>query len=181
MSVKWTKEQLQGTKAGETLFGTQVEQLSRAEKMRISRKKTADLTLFAINFLNDSMQFRAHRSNNTHPPIIKRSKKEFNAFDKYGKPIAFTYDHIEVMYKKNSIKQKILDISGLVLPYNGNEKWAGKHLECEVKTGDDSLSDGQRERISLIKKAGGISFVFDSEETFLMQIQPFMVEKKYAF
>lgn len=164
----------------ETLFG-EAKELSRSEKTKISRQATASLTLWAINYLNDSGQFRVHRSNNTHPPIIKRSKKEFNAFNANGKPIVFTYDHIDVMYKKNSIKQKILDISGIVLPYNGNDIWSGKHLECEVKTGDDSLSEGQKERIALIKSANGISFVFDSKETFLMQIKKFMVQKTMAF
>lgn len=155
--------------------------LTRQQKTKASRKATADLTMWAINFLNDSMQFRVHRSNNTHPPIIKREKRKFEAFDADGNPIVFEYTHVDLMYKKNSIKQKILDISGIVLPYNGNDKWAGKHCEFEVKTGDDSLSEGQKERIALIKKAGGISFVFDSKETFLMQIKPFMVEAKYAF
>lgn|GEM_PF-4772454 len=164
----------------ESLFGD-IKQFSRSEKTKASRKVTSELTQWAINYLNDSGQFRVHRSNNTHPPIIKRSKKEFNAFDASGKPIVFTYDHIEVMYKKNSIKQKILDISGIVLAYNSNDNLAGKHFEAEVKTGDDSLSEGQSERIKLIKKNGGISFVFDSKETFLMQIQKFMVDKALAF
>jgi hypothetical protein len=163
-----------------TLFKTTPD-LSRNEKTKKSRQNTADLTLWAINYLNDSGQFRVHRSNNTHPPIIKRSKKEFNAFDENGKPIVFTYDSVEIMYKKNSIKQKILDISGVVLPYNGNANLAGHHIECEVKTGSDSLSEGQSERIALLKKAGAISFVFDSKETFLIQIDKFMVNKLLAF
>lgn len=164
----------------DTLFG-EVKVLSRSEKTKKSRKATSELTKWAIDFLNDSGQFIAHRSNNAHPPLIKRTKKEFKAFDENGKPIIFNYEQVEVFYKQHSIKQKILDISGVVLPYNGNEKWAGKHLECEVKTGDDSLSDGQKERISALTKAGAISFVFDSEETFLIQIKKFMVNKEYAF
>lgn len=163
-----------------TLFKTP-KQLSRNEKTKKSRAATSDLTLWAINYMNDSGQFRVHRSNNTHPPIIKRSKKEFNAFDINGKPIVFTYDSVEIMYKRNSIKQKILDISGVVLPYNGNDNLAGHHIECEVKTGSDSLSEGQSERIALLKKAGAISFVFDSKETFLIQIKKFMVSKPLAF
>lgn len=155
--------------------------LSRSEKTKKSRAETSDLTLWAINYMNDSGQFRVHRSNNTHPPIIKRSKKEFNYFDEDGRSFVFIYDHVEIMYKKNSIKQNILDISGVVLPYNGNDNLAGHHIECEVKTGSDSLSEGQSERIALLKKAGAISFVFDSKETFLIQIKKFMVDKKLAF
>lgn len=155
--------------------------LTRQQKTKASRKATSDLTLWAINFLNDSMQFRVHRSNNTHPPIIKREKKRFAYLDENHIQQFFEFEEVTMFYKKNSIKQKILDISGIVLPYNGNEKWAGKHFEAEIKTGDDSLSDGQKERIALIRSAGGISFVFDSKETFLFQIKPFMVEKKYAF
>lgn len=102
--------------------------LTRQQKTKASRKATSDLTLWAINFLNDSMQFRVHRSNNTHPPIIKREKKRFTYLDENHIQQFFEFEEVTMFYKKNSIKQKILDISGIVLPYNGNEKLAGKHF-----------------------------------------------------
>ena len=85
------------------------------------------------------------------------------------------------MFRKNNVKEKILDISGIVLPYNGNDLWAGKHFEIESKVGNDSLSEGQAERIKLIKSAGGISFVFSDWETFMFQIKKYMVDRKLAF
>jgi hypothetical protein len=163
-----------------TLFG-EVKQYSRAEKMKISRKVTTDLTKDAIKYLNDTMQFQVHRSNNFPSPRITRQQALFEAFDIEGNPVKFEYEKVDIHFKSNNITEKILDISGFVLPYNGNDLWAGKHFEIEVKTGKDSLSEGQLKRIADIKAAGGISFVFDSMETLHIQIKPYLVEKKLAF
>lgn len=182
MSIKWNKQQLVGTKAGELLFGTNEQQLSRADKMRITRKATTDLTKWAIDWLNDSKQFQCHRSNNFPSQRITRKQEIFKAFDRAGKPIEFKYEKVEIHFKANNITEKILDISGFVLPYNNNDHLAGKHFEIEVKgSKGDTLSTGQKKRIADIKAAGGISFVFDNEETFLLQIKQYMVDKKLAF
>jgi hypothetical protein len=158
----------------EDLFGSS-KQLSRSEKMKISRKATTDLTFQIIKWLNDSGQFRVHRSNNFPGQRIVRKKMVYSCFNSKGEPVDFEYDSVEIFFKANNIKETILDISGFILPYNGNVNLAGKHLEIEVKTGKDSLSDGQIQRINDVSAAGGVSFVFDSMETFLIQI------KKYAY
>lgn len=164
----------------EDLFGN-TKELSRSEKAKKSRKVTSDLTRWAIDFLNDSQQFQVNRSNNFPSPRITKSKTVFEYIDQEGNPQKFEYDEVSIHFKKGNIKESILDISGFVLPYNGNDSLAGKHIEIEVKTGKDSLSEGQIKRIEDIKKAGGISFMFDSKDSFMHQIRPFMVEKKLAF
>lgn len=164
----------------EDLFGS-TKELSRADKMRKSRKVTTDLTKEIIEWLNDSQQFQVHRSNNFPSPRITKGTGTFEYIDCNGHKQVFEYEKITVNFKKANIKESILDISGFVLPYNGNDAWAGKHFEIEVKTGKDELSEGQIKRIADIKRAGGISFVFDSKETFLFQIKHYMVEKKLAF
>jgi hypothetical protein len=164
---------------GEDLFGRQ--DLTRQQKTKASRKITSDLTKDVIDWMNESMQFKVHRSNNIPSPIIKRETAFIDAFDQEGNPKQYPYEKITTMFRKNNIKEKILDISGIVLVYNGNDIWAGKHVEIESKVGKDSLSEGQIERIKLIKQAGGISFVFSDWKTFLFQIKPYMVERKLAF
>ncbi len=175
---------------------------TRQQKTKASRKATGDLTRWAIDWMNDTLQFKVHRSNNIPSPIIKREKrqfeyqapgelKEFRYHDEHGEiqifnyydfsTKVFEYDAVDIMFKKGNIKERILDISGIVLPYNGNDQFAGRHVEIEVKRGKDSLSPEQAERIEMLKKAGGITFVFDSEATFLHQIRPYMVERKLAF
>lgn len=165
----------------ENLFGSDKGPLTRQEKMKISRKATTDLTKDVINFLNKSMQFQVHRSNNFPSPRITRKPVVIDLFDAVGNPVHIEYDDVKIHFKSNNIKETILDISGFVLPYNGNTHLAGIHIELEVKTGKDELSEGQIKRIKDIKAAGGISFVFDSMQTFLYQIKPYMVEKKLAF
>lgn len=154
---------------------------SRKEKLIKSRKATTDLTFKVVQWLNDSQQFRCHRSNNSPGHRISREKKIFEAFDKDGNPIKFEYEDVKIFFKKNNIKDTILDVSGIVLPYNGNEKWAGHHVELECKTGKDTLSTEQAQRIKDIRDAGGISFVFSDMETFLFQIRSFVVDKLKAF
>lgn len=161
------------------LFGRP--ELTRQQKGKASRKVTSDLTKQVIDWLNASMQFRVHRSNNIPSPIIKREMAYIEAFDQYGNPKKFEYERITTMFKKHNVKEKILDISGIVLPYNGNDHIAGHLIEIEVKTGKDSLSEGQVERIKMIKEAGGISFVFSDWNTFMFQIKPYMMERKLAF
>jgi hypothetical protein len=148
-------------------------ELSKSEKLKKSRKVTTDLTRQVIDWLNNTMQFKVHRSNNFPSPRISRTKEQFKYQDSNGDEQVFEYDKVEIFFKKNNIKEKILDISGFRI---GD----GKHIEIEVKTGKDELSEGQVNRIKEITAAGGISFVFDSMETFLMQIKPY-VETKYAF
>jgi hypothetical protein len=161
------------------LFGKP--ELTKAEKTKASRKITGDLTREVIDWLNDTQQFKVHRSNNIPSPIIKREQGVISAFDEQGKPKDYFYEKITTMFKKNTIKDKILDISGIVLPYNGNDHIAGHLIELEVKTGKDELSEGQAERIKMIKAAGGISFVFSDWTTFIVQITPYLTEKKLAF
>jgi hypothetical protein len=157
-----------------TLFKT-TKELSRNEKLRKSKKVTADLTQWAIDYLNDSNQFLVHRSNNTPSTRIVKTPKIFKAFDKDGNPITFEYDEVEIFFKKGNIKKTILDISGFCLDGKAT------HIELEVKTGKDSLSEGQIKRIEDIKSAGGISFAFKDKESFLWQIKPFVRERKQAF
>lgn len=161
------------------LFGKP--ELTRQEKGKKTRKVTSDLTKDAIDYLNQSMQFKVHRSNNIPSPILKREIGYIDAFDQQGQPKKYEYEKITTMFRKHNVKEKILDISGIVLPYNGNDIWAGHLIEIEVKTGKDTLSEGQIERINLIKEAGGISFVFSDWETFLFQIKKYMVPRKLAF
>lgn len=163
-----------------TLFG-ELKQPSRAEKMKISRKATTDLTKDAIKYLNDTLQFQVHRSNNFPSPRITRKEAIFEAFDKDGNPVVFKYEKVDVHFKSNNITESILDISGFVLPYAGNDHLAGKHVELEVKTKKDTLSEGQVKRIADVKAAGGIAFVFDSMETLKIQIKPFLMERLLAF
>lgn len=163
----------------ENLFG--IPEKTRRERLIKSRRDTTDLTKDVIEWLNATQQFKVHRSNNFPSQRITRKPVIVNAFDSTGKPIEIKYDQVEIHFKKNNIKEKILDISGFVLPYNGNDSIAGHHIELEVKTKKDTLSEGQIERIHQVKRAGGISFVFDTMETFLLQIKPFIVEKKLAF
>lgn len=164
----------------EDLFGTSKE-LSRADKMRASRKATTDLTRKVIDWLNETQQFHVHRSNNFPSPRITRNKAEFKYIDSNNEQQIFEYDEVEIHFKKGNIKESILDISGIVLPYNMNDSIAGHVIELEVKTGKDSLSEGQINRINVIKKAGGISFVFSDWHTFMIQITPYLVERKLAF
>lgn len=164
----------------DNLFGPEKD-LSRSDKMRISRKVTTDLTKKVIDFLNDSQQFQVHRSNNFPSPRITKVKTEFKYIDHSGNAQVFEYEDVKIHFKKYNIKEAILDISGFVLPYNGNDDIAGHHVEIEVKTKKDTLSDEQIKRIADVKGAGGISFVFDTFETFMIQIKPYMKEKLYAF
>jgi hypothetical protein len=152
------------------LFGTP--ELTRQEKTKKSRKNTSDLTKEVIDYLNKSGLFIVHRSNNIPAPIIKREKKIIKAVDETGKLFDFTYEDVQIMFKAKNIKEKILDISGFTTKLN--TRGGGIHLEIEVKTGKDELSEGQIERIKKIKEAGGISFVFSDMETFLHQIKPYM-------
>lgn len=153
---------------------------TRSEKMKVSRGATTDLTREAIDWLNNTQQFHVNRSNNFPSPRITKTKAVFKYQDSNDDEQTFEYDDVKIHFKKNNIKEAILDISGFVLPYNSN-RYYGRHLEIEVKTGKDSLSEEQILRIATIKAAGGISFVFDSMETLKIQIKPFMVEKKMAF
>lgn len=162
------------------LFETQPE-LTRHEKLLKAKKITAALTAWAIDFFNNSGQFQVNRSNNFPSQRITRTKEVFKYRDSNNDEQSFEYEKVEIHFKKGNIKETILDISGFVLPYNGNDKWASKHIELEVKTGKDSLSEGQIKRISDITKAGGISFYFSNKETFLLQIKKFMVDRKLAF
>lgn len=174
MAVKWTKSQLLKTKAGQSLFDDgKIDNVSRADKMRIARKKTNELTKWAIDWLNESQQFQVHRSNNFPSQRITRKWEVFKAYDKTGKPVEFKYEKVEIHFKANNITEKILDISGF--------RKDGLHFEIEVKTGKDALSEGQLKRINDIKKSGGISFVFNDQQTFLMQMEKYILPKQYAF
>ncbi len=175
------EKQKMATQTNNQLAIDNIQPISRSQKMLNSRKITSSLTVWVINYLNDSGQFHVHRSNNIASPIIKREMAYIDAFDENGNPKKFPYEKITTMFKKGNIKETILDISGFVLPYNNNDEWAGKHIELEVKTGKDSLSDEQIKRIENICDAGGISFAFNSKEMFLYRIKPYMVERKLAF
>jgi hypothetical protein len=154
-----------------TLFKTP-KQLSRNEKLRKSKKVTADLTSECIDYLNAN-GFICHRSNNFPSQRITRKPIVINAFDATGKPLVIKYEEVNINYKKNNIKNTILDISGF--------RNDGIHTELEVKSGKDELSDEQIKRIKDIKAAGGISFAFKDKESFLWQIKPFIKPRALAF
>lgn len=156
----------------EDLFGSKKE-LSRSDKMRLSRKATNELTSDAINYLNKTNQFMVHRQNNI--PSTRLSKKEIihNVFDKEGNPVIIKYEEITVSFKSNQKQFALLDIAGFTKH--------GIHIELEVKTGNDKLKSDQADRIKSIKDTGGISFVFDSMKTLKVQIKPFLEERKPAF
>jgi len=156
----------------ETLFNTDQKELSKADKLKKAKKITADLTNFAIDYLNNSGIFMVHRSNNTPSTRISKQEKVFKAFDENGNPIEFKYMDVSINFKKGNIKDTILDISGI--------RNDGVHIELEVKTGKDTLSDNQIERIRLLKSFKGISFAFKDKETFLLQIGPYM-KRELAF
>lgn len=154
------------------LFETQPE-LTRHEKLLKAKKVTADLTRWAIDYLNNSGVFKVHRSNNFPGQRLVKKEAIVNAFDKNGNPIEIKYDKIEIHFKSNNIKNTILDISGF--------RSDGVHTELEVKTAKDKLSDEQIKRIKDIKNAGAISFSFSDRDTFLMQIKKYMIDKPDAF
>jgi len=149
-------------------------ELTRNQKTKASRRITAELTKWVIDYLNDSGQFEVHRSNNIPAPIIKRENAFIDAFDENGNPKQYPYEKVTTMFRKNNIKKKILDVSGFRLS-------DGLHIELECKTGNDELSEGQTERIKKVKSAGGIAFIFSNKETFLMQIEKHLTPKKLAF
>lgn len=155
----------------ETLFGD-AKELSRKDKLKKSKAFTASLTVFAIDYLNAN-GFVCHRSNNTPSTRITKKPVIIKAFDKDGKPIEIKYDEVSINFKKGNIKATILDISGV--------RNDGVHTELEVKTGKDSLSEAQIDRIKTLKSFGAISFAFSDKETFLLQIKPFVPSKKLAF
>lgn len=152
------------------LFDTK--ELSRNEKLKKSKSVTANLTQWAIDYLN-SNGFICHRSNNFPSQRITRKPVVINAFDALRKPLEIKYDAVEIHFKKNNIKNTVLDISGF--------RDDGVHIELEVKTGKDTLSETQIERIATIKKHGGISFAFQDKETFMLQIKPYIKPKPLAF
>jgi len=156
----------------ENLFS--IPELTRKEKMVKSRKLTTDLTKDVIKWLNDTGQFHVHRSNNFPSPRITRTPMEYDCYNKEGQPVTFKYEKVDIHFKSNNIKEAILDISGFTTD-------TARHIELEVKTKNDTLSDAQATRIKAIKEAGGISFVFDTMETFLFQIKPFIKEWPLAF
>lgn len=146
---------------GETLFGKQND-LTRSEKTKISRKATNTLTAYCIDYLNKSGAFIAWRQNNIpstrSETIIKADGTTETKFH----------------FKKGQIKFKLLDIAAVQIG-------TAKYFELEVKTGKDTLSEGQRLRITELNKSGAVAFVFDSKETFLMQIKKHLDNKPLAF
>lgn len=154
------------------LFGSA--ELSRSDKMRISRKATNKLTADAIAWLNDTQQFTVHRQNNI--PSTRLSKKMIEVpglYDKDGKPFPFSYEEVTVSFKSNQKQFALLDIAGF--------RKDGLHIEIEVKTGHDTLKQDQKDRIKSIKEAGGISFAFSDMEMLKLFIQPYLEERKLAF
>lgn len=161
--VKWTREQLAGTKAGKTLFGDQITaKEARNAKTKRSRQATNDFQKWCVDYLNDSREFEVHRQNNIPSTITEI------------KILSDGTTETKTFHRANTIKKTVLDIGGFRLS-------DGRHLEIEVKTGKDTLSKDQKERLALLQKAGAISFVASDRETFKLQIEKYMVPKKLAF
>lgn len=160
--VKFTRQQLAGTKAGETLFGEQLtKQENKNAKTARQRAITADLTQWVIDWLNDSGEFVAHRQNNIPSRWTKIVEKPDGTKE------------VKSGYKANQITEKLLDVAGF--------RYDGLHLELEVKTKDDKLSKEQKARIEKLQKAGAICFVVGDKYTFKQQIKPFMKKYQQAF
>lgn len=153
---------------------SQSEPLSRADKMRITRKLTNKLTKDAIDWINDTGQFKVHRQNNIPSYRLGTKKMEIPTFNEQGKPCVLEIEVPEIFHKKNNVKVTLLDIAGFRVS-------DGVHLEIEVKYGKDTLTKEQKERIKSIQAAGGISFSISSLETLQLQLKPFMQERKPAF
>lgn len=153
----------------DNLFGKK--ELSMADKTKISRNQTNQLTRKVIDWLNDSGQFRAHRSSNAPGTRLANEEKQITGKLPNGDIVTITAIIPVVYHKKNQMEFAILDISGFRLSDS-------VHLEIEVKTKTDTLSKEQAERIADIKANNGISFVFDTFETFLLQIKKYLVSNQ---
>lgn len=149
-------------------------ELSRADKMRISRKITNKLTSDAIDWLNSTGHFTVHRQNNIPSTRLANEEKQIEGKLANGQLVTVIAVIPVVYHKKNQKEFALLDIAGYRLS-------DGKHVEIEVKSGKDTLSSDQKERIEMLKKAECISFAFSDMETLRIQIKPFMADPKLAF
>lgn len=157
----------------EDLFGIE-KQLSRQDKMRKSRKLTNEFQAFVINFLNDTGQFKVWRNNNIPSTRHEVVKEVINAYDKDGNEIEIITEHVKVNFKKNQKTVSTFDLIG----YRISD---GLHLEIEIKVGKDKLDEDQQSHMNDLQKSGCISFATGSKETFLLQIEKYMVEKALMF
>lgn len=152
----------------EDLFGNSKE-LSRADKMRASRKITTDLTKDAIDHLNKTGLFKVWRNNNMPSTRIYKEKDWMDGETEDGKWIRVKVEVTKTAFKSNQTKVSTFDIIGFRI---GD----GVHLEIEVKT-KDQLDEDQAKHMVDLKKAGCISFVISDMFTLRHQIEPFLIRK----
>lgn len=155
----------------ENLFGTENE-LSRADKMRKSRKVTTDLTKDAVDYLNATGCFKVWRNNNIPSTRLYREDEWLDGETEAGEIIRVKVNIPKVAFKKSQIKVSTFDIIGFRLI-------DGVHVEIEVKT-KDHLDTDQAQHLKELKSAGSISFVINDMLTLKFQIEPFLI-KKLAF
>jgi hypothetical protein len=153
---------------GEDLFGS-TKELSRADKMRASRKITTDLTKDAIEFLNKSGCFKVWRNNNMPSTRIYKEKEWMDGELEDGSFVRVKVEITKTAFKKGNTKVSTFDIIGFRLS-------DGMHLEIEVKT-KDKLDEDQAKHLVDLKNAGCISFVISNMFTLKHQIEPFMIRK----
>lgn len=157
----------------EDLFGSSKE-LTRAEKMKISRKATTEFSREVINWLNNSGAFKAWRNNNIPSTRHSIERVIIPSFDKDGNAIEIVTEHVKVNFKKNQKTVSTLDLIG----YRISD---GKHLEIEIKTGKDKLDLDQQSHLNDLQAAGCISFATGDMHTFRQQIKPYLTDKPLAF
>lgn len=158
-------------------------ELSRADRMRKSRKITTDLTKDAVEYINSTGQFHVTRANNIPSYRTQKVTKFIEGYDKDGKPCQYPYDTVEIHHKAKNIKEAILDIQGFRTNYGDHDpdKMPGQHFEAEVKVGKDELSPEQLERIDKLKKAGAVVFVFNNMETLKLHLSKHLKPYQAAF
>lgn len=157
----------------EDLFG-KIKELTRIEKLRASRKATNEFQTWVIKWLNDTGQFKAWRNNNIPSTRHQIVEEVFNVFDKDGNPMQIKTQHVKVNFKKNQKTVSTFDIIGF-------RKSDGRHLEIEIKKGKDTLDAEQLEHMNDLQDAKAISFATGNKETFLLQIDKFVTQRKLAF
>lgn len=140
------------TSDGVQLSAMQIQE--RSERLRASKKRTADLTNAILLRLN-LCGFVAWR-NNSIPSQVTRI-----TVDAQGK------EHRSSRYKSNNVFRGTFDIIGF-------RTGDGRHLEIEVKTGKDKPSPEQLVHYEKLKKSGAIAFFIGTLDEFEILIKPFL-------
>jgi hypothetical protein len=168
--AKWTKSQVQGTQAAElnpNLFGN--EPPSRADKMRETRKKTNEFQKWVIDYLNNTGQFKVWRNNNIPSTRKSLQKQWMQGTTRSGQII-----EVEVLVEKVHFKAHQTDVS--TFDVIGFRIWDGRHVEIEVKYGNDKLDVDQKKHLADLQKSDAISFVATGKDLLKKQIDPYMKE-----